>query len=81
LRAKTLSQANRLILIKLVAATIPSYAMSSFLLPSSLSATNWINHSRISGGVFLLPKPETFPSNLWTLSASLKLLVALVSER
>jgi hypothetical protein len=33
--AKTLSQAGRLVLIKLVAAAIPSYAMSSFLLPIS----------------------------------------------
>jgi hypothetical protein len=34
--AKTLSQAGRLMLIKSVAAAIPSYAMSSFLLPSSI---------------------------------------------
>jgi ribonuclease HI len=38
-RAKTLSQAGRSVLIKLVAATIPSYAMSSFLLPTSISST------------------------------------------
>jgi hypothetical protein len=36
-RAKTLSQAGCSVLIKSVAATIPSYAMSSFLLPLSLS--------------------------------------------
>jgi hypothetical protein len=34
-RAKTLSQASRLVLIKLVAAAFPSDAMSSFLLPIS----------------------------------------------
>ena len=35
-RSKTLSQASRLILIKSVAAAIPAYAMSSFLLPTSI---------------------------------------------
>jgi hypothetical protein len=34
-RAKTLFQASRLVLNKSVAATLPSYAMSSFLLPTS----------------------------------------------
>jgi hypothetical protein len=34
-RAKTLSQAGRLVLIKSVAATFPSYAMGSFLIPNS----------------------------------------------
>ena len=36
---KTLSQAGRLVLIKSMAAAIPSYAMSSFMLPSSLCSS------------------------------------------
>jgi hypothetical protein len=35
-RAKNLSQASGLVLIKVVAAAMPSYAMSTFLLPKSL---------------------------------------------
>jgi ribonuclease HI len=38
-RAKTLSQAGRTVLIKSVASTIPSYAMSSFLIPRSISTS------------------------------------------
>jgi hypothetical protein len=38
-RAKTLSQAGRTVLIKSTAAAIPTYAMSTFLLPSSLCKT------------------------------------------
>jgi hypothetical protein len=38
-RAKTLSQAGRTILIKSVATSIPSYAMSSFLMPMSFSSS------------------------------------------
>jgi hypothetical protein len=42
-RAKTLSQAGKLVLIKSVATVIPSYAMSSFLLP--LSVCNSLDRS------------------------------------
>ena len=38
-RAKTLSQAERFVLIRSVASTIPSYAMSSFLLPISVASS------------------------------------------
>jgi hypothetical protein len=38
-RAKTLSQAGMIVLIKSTAAAIPTYAMSTFLLPSSLCKT------------------------------------------
>jgi hypothetical protein len=38
-RAKTLSQAGRFVLIRSVASSIPSYAMSSFLLPIAVSSS------------------------------------------
>jgi hypothetical protein len=38
-RAKTLSQAGRTMLIKAIASAIPSYAMSTFLLPDTLCST------------------------------------------
>lgn len=37
-RAKTLSQARRTVLIKSTTSSIPSYAMSTFLLPSSITS-------------------------------------------
>jgi hypothetical protein len=38
-RAKTLSQAGRTMLIKAIASAIPSYALSTFLLPDTLCST------------------------------------------
>jgi hypothetical protein len=79
-RAKTLSQAGRLVLIKSMAAAIPSYTMSTFMLPASIC--NKLDQAfKNFGGGFLLLKSETSPSNLGPLYASQKLLVALVSER
>ena len=59
-RAKTLSQAGRLVLIKSVATALPSYAMSSFLLPNSF-CTELDRILRTVGGVFLLKQSKTFP--------------------
>jgi hypothetical protein len=36
-RSKTLSQAGKMVMVKVVASAIPSYAMSTFLLPDRLS--------------------------------------------
>jgi hypothetical protein len=79
-RAKTLSQAGRLVLIKSVAAAIPSYAMSSFLLPSSICNKLDQSFKNFWWG-FLLQKPEISPLNLGTLSASQRLLVVLALEK
>jgi hypothetical protein len=38
-RSKTLSQASKTVLVKVVTSTIPSYAMSSFLLPEGFCRT------------------------------------------
>jgi hypothetical protein len=38
-RAKTLSQVGRTVLIKATAAAIPSYTMSTYMLPISLCST------------------------------------------
>ena len=77
-RAKTLSQAGRLVLIKSIAAAIPSYVMSTFLLPKSI-CSQLDRFSKTSGGVSPPQKPETFPSSHGTPFALPKFLVALVS--
>jgi hypothetical protein len=67
-RAKTLSQAGRTVLIKSTAAAIPTYAMSTFLLPSSF-VIYWIIGSEIFGGGFHRKRPVISVSNLGTLFA------------
>jgi hypothetical protein len=57
-KAKHLSQAGKLVLIKSVAASLPSYAMSSFLIPAS-QCSSWTNVSKTSSGVFQKIKPKT----------------------
>jgi hypothetical protein len=59
-RAKTLSQAGRLVLIKSVAAALPSYAMSSFLLPISCCKELDKAFKKKNFGDFLPKKPEIF---------------------
>jgi hypothetical protein len=86
-RVKTLSQAGRLILIKFVATTLPSYAMSTFLLPKSLCSkldkifkNLWwrfpAGFLKIYGGGLI--RQETFLSRLGTPSACLKIWEVLV---
>jgi hypothetical protein len=62
------------VLIKLVAAVIPSYAMSTFLLPKSI-CSQLDKVFKNFGGVFLLQIQEISPSSLGILFALPKLLV------
>jgi hypothetical protein len=74
--AKPLSQAGRLVLIKSITATIPFYAMSTFLLPKSIcNQLDKIFKKKI-GGVFPFQKQEIFLSSLGTPSTLPKFLVA-----
>jgi hypothetical protein len=73
-RAKTLSQAGRLVLIKAVAAAVPSYAMSTFLLPKGLCRKLDQVFKNFWWG-FLLRKSGTYLLNPGTPSALLKPLV------
>jgi hypothetical protein len=73
--AKSLSQAGRLVLIKFLAATIPSYAMSVFLLLKSICSQLDRVFKKI-GGIFLPQKQEISLSSLGTLFAPPKFLVA-----
>jgi hypothetical protein len=55
--AKSLSQAGRLVLIKFLAATIPSYAMSAFLLLKSIcSQLDRVFKKKLEGFSFLKNK-------------------------
>jgi len=48
-RSKTLSQAGKTVLVKVVAYFIPSYAMSSFLLPDNLSPFGYCIQKHLVG--------------------------------
>jgi hypothetical protein len=61
-RAKTLSQASRSVLIKVVAAAVPAYAMSTFLLPKSFCKKLDQMFKNFWWG-FILRKSETSHSN------------------
>jgi hypothetical protein len=64
-RAKTLSQAGRTMLIKSVAASIPAYAMSSFVLPISFSNSLDRIFKKIWWG-FLKDKSRNLSMKLWS---------------
>jgi hypothetical protein len=71
-KAKSLSQAGILVLIKSVAAAIPSYAMSTFMLPESICHKLDQMFKKFWWG-FLLRKPETCLLNPGVPSTSLSL--------
>ena len=72
-KAKSLSPACRLVLIKSVAVAIPSYAMSTFMLLASI-CHKLHQLSKTFGGVSFLRKPETCLLNPRVPFASLSLL-------
>jgi hypothetical protein len=68
-RAKTLSQVGKMVLIKAMAAVVPSYAMSTFLLPKSFCRKLDQMFQKLMVGFPSRENPKTYLSNPKTLFA------------